>query len=289
MAKASEEYQTLFDQEEQDLQEAQSFLGDARALVSRFESGESIPADTLAAYLAKAVGRVDTLARGYRASIRHQRQLMRHSDRNQEALRQAKDELADKSARLEDLNDQLKGEIEQRKSLEQQLLDLPPLDSLTGLAARRHFMERAGQALAQSQRYGAPLAAIVLDIDHFKHVNDVYGHAVGDDVLIGVAQRLRGQLRGADVVGRLGGEEFACILPETNAAGAAQVCERVRQGIADSPVAVEAAAIGEIAITVSLGCSVYDGAGDGLEELLQRADQALYAAKEQGRNCAQAA
>ncbi len=288
MADQDDDKSTLFQQEEAALNEARGFLTKLRGILGSVEAGESVDSATLASYLGSAASRLDTLIRDLRTSIRHQRQLMRHSDRSQEALRQAKEELATKSQRLEELNEQLSSEIEQRKSLEQQLRDLATTDSLTGLAGRRHFMDLASQEVAHSHRYATPLAALILDIDHFKYVNDTYGHAVGDEVLIAVAQRLTSGLRSADIVGRLGGEEFACVLPETDAAGAAQLGERLRQNIAAEPVPVEDP-IGALTVTVSLGYGELGDSSDGLEALLQRCDQGLYCAKEYGRNCCQAA
>jgi diguanylate cyclase (GGDEF)-like protein len=153
------------------------------------------------------------------------------------------------------------------------------IDALTSLATRHHFWELAEQALATATRHLRPLAAIMLDIDHFKAVNDTHGHAVGDVVLREVAARVRSTLRDADIVGRYGGEEFAMLLPET--ADAAPLAERLRATVARTPVPIED---GEVPVTVSVGIS-YLEPGDDLDSLLGRADAALYQSKASGRNC----
>jgi diguanylate cyclase (GGDEF)-like protein len=155
-------------------------------------------------------------------------------------------------------------------------------DPLTGLANRRALAERLDSEVARSRRNFAPLACLVVDIDHFKSVNDRFGHLVGDEVLVEVAERLRSSLRREDVVGRWGGEEFLVILPSTNRFGALRVAEKIREAVAASPFEVATA---RISLTVSLGLG---DAGAGVisqaETLVAVADRALYAAKAGGRN-----
>ncbi|KTE05107.1 sensor domain-containing diguanylate cyclase [Sphingopyxis sp. H115] len=152
-------------------------------------------------------------------------------------------------------------------------------DMLTGLPNRRHTLAFLEKALAGAREHGAPLAVAIFDIDHFKLINDTHGHATGDKVIQRVAQRAKAALRDEDMVGRIGGEEFVCILQRSSAQSAEIIAERVRK-------AVETGTAAEDAIpdaTISVGLAVFDGELD-IEELLHRADQALYAAKREGRN-----
>jgi len=154
-------------------------------------------------------------------------------------------------------------------------------DSLTGLYNQRHFSTVAEEELRRACRYGRPLSAIMLDIDRFKRVNDTYGHTVGDHLLQEVAQSFRQELRGVDVVGRYGGDEFVILLPENDLAAARQVAERLRKSIAHRKLNT---AKGPATVTANLGVATVDCDKTTLEQLLSRADQALYAAKRRGRN-----
>lgn len=152
-------------------------------------------------------------------------------------------------------------------------------DMLTGLPNRRHTLASLEKMLAGARDNGAPLAVAIFDIDHFKQINDPYGHATGDQVIRRVAQRARAALRDEDMVGRIGGEEFVCILQRSSAQAAEIVAERVRK-------AVEAGTAAEDDLpnaTISVGLALYEGDAD-IEELLHRADKALYVAKREGRN-----
>ena len=159
---------------------------------------------------------------------------------------------------------------------------LATLDGLTGTYNRRHFMEVAATHVTSARRFGQPLAAIMLDVDHFKPVNDTHGHAIGDQVLCGLADRCRAALRSIDVLGRYGGEEFVILLPGTSRHSAATVlAERIRRSISDDPIVTDA---GPVSVTVSLGVAEIDDAAKDLATLLKRADAALYEAKQAGRN-----
>ena len=152
-------------------------------------------------------------------------------------------------------------------------------DMLTGLPNRRHTLAFLERALVGAREHGAPLAVAIFDIDHFKRINDAHGHAVGDDVIRRVSQRAKAALRDGDMVGRIGGEEFVCILQRSSAQAAEIVAERVRK-------AVETGTAEETDVPdtpISIGLALYDGDHDA-EELLHRADQALYTAKRDGRN-----
>ncbi|WP_439568941.1 diguanylate cyclase [Sphingopyxis sp.] len=153
-------------------------------------------------------------------------------------------------------------------------------DMLTGLPNRRHTLAFLDQALRSAVQDGAPLAVAIFDIDHFKQINDLHGHATGDAVIRRVGQRAKASLRDDDMVGRFGGEEFVCILQGRSALSAEMVAERVRKAVqADA----EGAATGLPGVTISIGLAVYAGEAS-VEDLLQRADKALYAAKREGRN-----
>jgi len=159
--------------------------------------------------------------------------------------------------------------------------DMAEKDGLTGIYNRRHFFNLAGQEFNLSLRHEREMSAIMMDIDHFKLVNDRYGHMAGDEVLREVSGRCRNVIRKTDVLGRYGGEEFAVVLPETNLAGARKVAETLRQNIAAVPFAV---AVGELQVTISLGVAARTAETPSLDALLNRADEALYQAKKAGRN-----
>jgi diguanylate cyclase (GGDEF)-like protein len=155
-------------------------------------------------------------------------------------------------------------------------------DDLTGLSNRRHFFEVGGALFAAARRYQTPLSVVLFDIDHFKLLNDKFGHRVGDSVLQAVARISRERMREADGLARYGGEEFIAILPNTTSREALMLTESLRERIATHrQIANEA----EVSLTISAGISEMRSGGDTLERLIERADQALYAAKNSGRNC----
>lgn len=161
------------------------------------------------------------------------------------------------------------------------LEDAANSDPLTGLLNRRGFRDRFETELARARRTGAPISLLVLDIDHFKKINDRHGHDVGDAAIRHMAGLLTANTRRHDVVGRLGGEEFALLLPETSAHQAAMVAEKVRQLVADSPLAL---ACGLVPLTVSIGAAQTSREASQFDPLFALADRRLYAAKEAGRN-----
>lgn len=163
---------------------------------------------------------------------------------------------------------------------EQELRRLAEEDALTGIANRRHFSSEATHALHASERHDRPLSLLLLDLDHFKHINDEHGHNVGDEVLVELVRRLRAVLRKSDLPGRWGGEEFIALLPDSDADAAMAIAERVRHAVADTPFATSH---GPVAITLSGGCSTLRR-GDTLSRWVGRADKALYIAKHEGRN-----
>lgn len=154
-------------------------------------------------------------------------------------------------------------------------------DGMTGLNNRRHFLVLAEIEWSRFKRYGRPLAFLMVDIDLFKSVNDKYGHDVGDEVIKSVAQILQNHKRVSDIVGRLGGEEFALILPEATLDSAAAAGERFRQLVADHAVSIKEQ---RLSVTVSIGVTACHERTSGIDELLKEADVALYEAKRSGRN-----
>ena len=154
-------------------------------------------------------------------------------------------------------------------------------DSLTGAASRHAFFETAGARLEDARRRGQPLAVIVLDVDRFKGVNDTFGHAGGDLALQGIADALRDGLREQDLLGRLGGEEFAALLPDADLALASQVAERLRRAVASLDLKFEGR---PIPLRICAGVASLEPGDDGLHALLVRADRGLYDAKRGGRD-----
>jgi diguanylate cyclase (GGDEF)-like protein len=154
-------------------------------------------------------------------------------------------------------------------------------DELTGLVNRRRFMEALPAEVTRATTLDSPLSAVLADLDDFKLVNDRFGHHVGDEVLKGFADLASGHLRDIDVLGRLGGEEFAILLPETDIHGAASVADRIRRSLGGAPLAV----VGEepVTMTASFGVSELEPNQSG-DDLLRGADAALYRAKEAGKN-----
>jgi len=171
-------------------------------------------------------------------------------------------------------------DITEHKQSEEALKRLANTDGLTGVLNRRRFMELSRQEVARSHRYGGPLSLIMLDVDHFKAVNDSYGHEVGDEVLVSLSQVCRQVLRQVDLFGRVGGEEFMALLPETGLEAAAMVAERLRIALAAHAVS---ASKQELRVTISLGVAQLSPE-TRLSDLMRLADDAMYRAKQNGRN-----
>lgn len=164
-----------------------------------------------------------------------------------------------------------------------QLLRLADRDYLTGLLNRRAFTRHAETEIQRSRRYGRRLSLLMIDVDHFKHVNDTYGHLVGDSVLVAISQIIESQARREDLVGRIGGEEFAILLPEIGLAGAIDVADRLRQAVSEAPIDA-----GSLRLDVSISVGVAEVDLDALRVLfsaMSNADRMLYRAKDAGRNC----
>jgi two-component system, cell cycle response regulator len=164
-------------------------------------------------------------------------------------------------------------------------------EPLTGLYNRRHFMERFGAELAAARRHQRPLSLLLIDIDHFKKVNDAHGHLAGDEALKMISHVMQGALRKEDVLARYGGEEFVVLARETPLAGARALGERIRKAVERSRLSWQDH---DLALTVSVGVATTSGPGayepgQSEQDLLAAADRALYRAKQGGRNCVMAA
>lgn len=173
-------------------------------------------------------------------------------------------------------------DITDRKVLEIALRHQAHTDHLTGVGSRGYFMEQAELELNRALRYGNALSLFMLDIDFFKAINDAHGHRAGDAVLRALATICRQTLREVDVIGRVGGEEFAMLLPKANATAAVDVAERLRTAVEATTIEVEPGI--EVRFTVSIGVTSAQPRERSIDKLIKRADEALYAAKRQGRN-----
>jgi two-component system cell cycle response regulator len=171
---------------------------------------------------------------------------------------------------------------EQLRNIVSDAVELAITDPLTSVYNRRYLDAHLKSIVARAIASGKPVCVLIFDIDHFKDINDTYGHAAGDQVLRDFSERLRRGVRGIDLVARYGGEEFVVVMPETDAAFAASVAERLRQDVESTPF--EGQAGEQFPVTVSIGLAEWGGMADTAEALFKRADQALYAAKRAGRN-----
>lgn len=198
--------------------------------------------------------------------------LARRGDENARLVRDLEDRLI--AAQQENADLQVKNRV---------LSEISARDSLTGLYNRWYVIEKIETEINRSLRHGAPMALMMLDIDHFKRINDTWGHAAGDQVLQNVGRLLRDSCRVYDVPGRYGGEEFCVVLPQTEVENTPVVAERIRQRMESNEVRVGGESV---IVTASIGVAGI-GARDGelnTAALIERADQALYAAKRRGRN-----
>ncbi|MFA5939361.1 MAG: sensor domain-containing diguanylate cyclase [Sinimarinibacterium sp.] len=174
-------------------------------------------------------------------------------------------------------------DISRRKLLQDQLRQAADTDELTGLANRRHILELAQNELQRARRYRRSLSVLMLDIDNFKRINDTYGHAVGDRALRAFADSCRIIIRNADLIGRLGGEEFIVLMPETPQQAAVEAADRLRIAVAAVKLLPECDRCPPV--TASIGVATTADGAEHLDCLLQRADRQLYRAKDAGRNC----
>jgi diguanylate cyclase (GGDEF)-like protein len=187
--------------------------------------------------------------------------------------------------RLDELNQELEARVEERtarlRTLNEQLEQLALTDALTGLLNRRALTDLARQEIAHSQRQHRPLALMMVDIDHFKSINDRFGHQAGDMVLRQAAAVIKRVIRAGDTLVRYGGEEFVLLAPDTDQGGALELSERIRQSLRSEPFGTEQ---GRISVTASFGVTMLHEDDTDPEQLLRRADDALYMAKANGRD-----
>lgn len=172
----------------------------------------------------------------------------------------------------------LQEEIAKRLKLEKQLLHQTRTDELTGATNRRYFMQLGEEEIDRSHRYGRPMSLLMIDLDHFKQINDKYGHSIGDEALRRFSQLCSSTLRKSDIFGRLGGEEFAIIIPEESLQGAVQTAERLRGRVEETFSSTP------YRLTVSIGVTELNDNDHHLGDMLRRADNMMYKAKHRGRN-----
>jgi diguanylate cyclase (GGDEF)-like protein/PAS domain S-box-containing protein len=211
---------------------------------------------------------------------------IREKKRAQAALKKAHDELdqrvKERTEELAQTNARLQEEIRERQRIEEALRYQASHDYLTGLWNRKTTMEALERELSRCERENADAGVVMIDVDHFKDVNDSAGHLAGDFVLKQVADRIKDQLRVYDWLGRYGGEEFLIILPGANKAQAVNVSERIRRTIAQTPIQIDG---GVVSVTISLGVTtVREMEQIKVDTAIRNADTALYLAKENGRN-----
>jgi diguanylate cyclase (GGDEF)-like protein/PAS domain S-box-containing protein len=173
-------------------------------------------------------------------------------------------------------------DLTEHKKLQSHLESMATIDSLTGLANRQAFMQRAKNEFNRARRYARPLTVVMIDIDHFKAINDRYGHAAGDEVLRQAADICQSSLRGSDLMGRIGGEEFVLLLPDTPHTNAYHVAERMRVHLYETPIELENGTT--LNVTASFGVASMNEDDSDFNAVLERADEAMYHAKHDGRN-----
>jgi len=169
----------------------------------------------------------------------------------------------------------------EREEAVEKLREYADRDGLTGIANRRFFETRLAEEFSRWQRYGGELSMLLFDLDHFKGINDQFGHVAGDVVLREIAQRVSDLVRKQDVFGRFGGEEFALLMPCTTLDDAMGVAEKIRRTIGDTPIVAQGTAV---SVTASVGAAAARPGAPGYEGMVNDADAALYCAKNQGRN-----
>jgi len=174
-------------------------------------------------------------------------------------------------------------DISDRKTLENELEEMATRDPLTGLFNRREMSRVLEEELDRARRYQRPMAVLWIDFDHFKDINDTFGHAAGDSVLRSISRLLLGSVRSVDSIGRFGGEEFVIVLPEMDLGEAQETAERLRRKVAEEPQPLGNDQT--VPLTISVGIAVYPDHGQSASTLCAAADKAMYLAKQRGRNC----
>ena len=250
-----------------------------------FDAEERIAAESeqMVGMLHEAAEKLQLLSKVYRQSLREQRRLVRLSDRTQLELQGANQSLARQAAELKRLNEALREEVRRREELAAELHRQASVDVLTGTASRRHFFTLAPQLTEQCRRDGSPLSVLLIDLDHFKQINDRHGHAAGDRVLGHFGEVCRSVLRSEDLIGRLGGEEFAILLSDTPVSAAEAVASRLLRTAEEAEVQVGPDSVAGYGMSIGITQAQPDDAA--LDDALARADRALYQAKQHGRGC----
>lgn len=202
------------------------------------------------------------------------------------ALNQMTDSIQRREQELRELASSLERTVAERtdelRLQNERLEQIAITDSLTGIYNRRFFYDLAKKEVARAKRYGNPLSVVILDADHFKRMNDTYGHLIGDQILINLAKLCQENIRSLDIIARYGGEEFVILMPEVSCADAQKSAERLRKLVAETSMVTGGL---NVMMTVSLGVACWDGANVlDFDALLARADRALYQSKESGRN-----
>lgn len=252
----------LFDKEEKIIQDSEASLGEN----GKFDS-------PVAGYA--------ELLENYKNLLAQTKRLVRMSDSQQKELKQVAVELTHKAGLLAATLDTLHQEIAQRKMLESELRRHASIDALTGVYVRRAIMELGELEVKRMERSGEHLVVLMLDLDHFKSINDNYGHAAGDEALRMFVRVCQENLREVDLLGRVGGEEFVVIMPNTEINDAFAIARRILDKVSVSEVTNETYSFG---MTVSIGLSAANSGFQSFDAILARADKALYAAKRTGRN-----
>lgn len=237
-------------------------------------------ADLVISQLSSASIAVRKLADSYRQTYREQRRMLRISDRMQLDLQRANHTLQEQAIQLNQLNAALKAEIQQREALARELHILATTDSLTQTCTRRQWITLGEEAVSRAQLSHDQVSVAMMDIDLFKAINDQYGHAGGDAVLKHFSAMAKSHFAGRPI-GRLGGEEFAVLMPNTDLAEASELTQGFCRLVAGSPTLMQGV---KIYATVSIGVALLQEGEAYLERLLLRADRALYSAKKSGRN-----
>ncbi len=227
---------------------------------------------------------LDRLIGSFNTMSRHLEDSLERNRWAQSALKKGQEELEhrvqDRTRELTEVNGRLLEEIRKRRQVEDALSRAARSDPLTGLMNRRAMMERFEYQLSHYQRNRIPFAVLMGDIDHFKHINDTYGHAEGDRVLVSIAKSIKENLRSQDLLARWGGEEFLILLPDTDLEGGITVAEKIRLQIAQSGFRREKKGL---ALTISFGVACYK-TDQSIDDCVKAADAALYRAKQAGRN-----
>lgn len=227
---------------------------------------------------------LDHLIGSFNTMSRHLEDSLERNRWAQSALKKGQEELEgrvkDRTRELTEVNDRLLEEIRKRRRVEEALSQAARSDPLTGLMNRRAMVERFEYQLGHYQRNSIPFAVLMGDIDHFKRINDTYGHSEGDRVLISIAGKIRENLRSQDLLARWGGEEFLILLPDTDLEGGITVAEKIRLQVAQFDFRGEKKGL---ALTISFGVACYTNE-QGIDDCIKAADDALYRAKQQGRN-----